>query len=96
MQSVTLPLSESCLKGAVNQGDDTSHVSNLHLTYNTGLRTARHLNSLCQSSMPANLLVVGLLRFLFLDINQPSLPTLFILFLCLFLTLWPFQLYFIP
>ena len=31
-----------------------------------------------------------------LDINQPSLPTLFILFLCLFLSLWPFQLYFIP
>ena len=27
-----------------------------------------------------------------LDINQPSLPTLFILFLCLFLSLWPFQL----
>ena len=32
------------------------------------------------------------------DINQLSLPTLFffILFLYLFLTLWPFQLYFIP
>ena len=30
------------------------------------------------------------------DINQPSLPTLFILFLRLFLSLWPFQLYFIP
>ena len=30
------------------------------------------------------------------DINQPSFPTLFILFLCLFLSLWPFQLYFIP
>ena len=30
------------------------------------------------------------------DINQPSLPTLFILFLCLFLFLWSFQLYFIP
>ena len=35
-----------------------------------------------------------------LNINQPSLPTLLkkngILFLCLFLSLWPFQLYFIP
>ena len=31
-----------------------------------------------------------------LHINQPSLPTLFLLFLCLFLSLWPFQLYFIP
>ena len=31
------------------------------------------------------------------DINQPSLPTPFlILFLCLFPSLWPFQLYFIP
>ena len=34
------------------------------------------------------------------DINQPSLLTLFFfflnLFLCLFLSLWPFQLYFIP
>ena len=30
------------------------------------------------------------------EINQPSLPTLFTLFLCLFLSLWPFQLYFIP
>ena len=27
------------------------------------------------------------------DINQPSLPALLILFLCLFLSLWPFQLY---
>ena len=31
-----------------------------------------------------------------LDISQPSLPTPFILFLYLFLSLWPFQLYFIP
>ena len=30
------------------------------------------------------------------DISQPSLPTLFILFLCLFLSLWQFHLYFIP
>ena len=30
------------------------------------------------------------------DINHPSLPTLFVLFLCLFLSLCPFQLYFIP
>ena len=31
-----------------------------------------------------------------LDKNQPSLPTLLILVLCLLLSLWPFQLYFIP
>ena len=31
-----------------------------------------------------------------LHINQPSLPTLSILFLCLCLSLWPFQLHFIP
>ena len=31
-----------------------------------------------------------------LDIIQLGLPTLFLLFLCLFLSLWPFQLYFIP
>ena len=30
-----------------------------------------------------------------LDIGQPSLPTPFILFLCLFLSLWHFQQYFI-
>ena len=30
------------------------------------------------------------------DMDQPSLPTLFVLFLCLFLSLWPFQLHFIP
>ena len=30
------------------------------------------------------------------DINQRSLPTPFIQFLCLFLFVWPFQLYFIP
>ena len=30
-----------------------------------------------------------------LDINQLTLPTCFILFLCLFLSLWPFQLYFL-
>ena len=30
------------------------------------------------------------------DMNQPSLPTALLLFLCLFLSLWPFQLYFIP
>ena len=29
------------------------------------------------------------------DINQPSLPTAFDLFLCLFLSLCPFQLYFV-
>ena len=30
------------------------------------------------------------------NINQPSLPTPFTLFLCLFLSFWPFQLYFTP
>ena len=36
----------------------------------------------------AHLHVVGMLRFMS-DINQPSLPILFVLFLCLFLALWP-------
>ena len=31
-----------------------------------------------------------------LDVKQPSLPTLFTLFLCLFLSLWSYQIYFIP
>ena len=39
--------------------------------------------------------VVGMLRFMS-DINQPSLPAPFTLLLGLFLSLWPFQLYFIP
>ena len=39
--------------------------------------------------------VVGVLRFVF-DITNRACPLLFIVFLCLFLSLWPFQLYFIP
>ena len=31
-----------------------------------------------------------------LEINQPSLPTSFTWFMCLFLSLWLFHLYFIP
>ena len=30
------------------------------------------------------------------DINQSSMPAIFTLFSCLFLSLWPFQVYFIP
>ena len=38
----------------------------------------------------------GDVRVYVLDINQPSLRTPFTLSLCLFLSLWPFQLYFTP
>ena len=38
----------------------------------------------------------GIVAGYIFDINQPSLPTPFNLFLCLFLSLWPFRLYFIP
>ena len=51
----------------------------------------------CRScwSPRAHFRAVMMLRFMS-DINQPSLPTpFFILFLCLFLSLLPFQLYFI-
>ena len=47
-------------------------------------------------STRAHLHVVGDATVYVLDISQPSLPTPFILFLCLFLFLWLFQLYFIP
>ena len=41
----------------------------------------RHSTSvLCSGSLLAHLHVVGVLRFIFSDINQPSLPTLFIIF----------------
>ena len=57
-----------------------------------------HENLFLSASPGAHLHVVGMLRCMCFDINQPSLPTsfFFILFLCLFLSLWPFQLYFIP
>ena len=57
-------------------------------------------SALCLSSwsQQAHLYVMGMLRFMLslFDINQLSLPTPFILFLSLILSLWPFQLYFIP
>ena len=43
----------------------------------------------------AHLHVVGMLRFMS-DITNRAYRLLFILFLCLFLSLWPFRLYFIP
>ena len=39
---------------------------------------------------------IGPRRLIFSWSGWPSLPTLFILFLCLFLSLWSFHLYFIP
>ena len=51
--------------------------------------TTRHLTSFWKLENS------GDVTFYVLDINQPSLPTLFILFLCMFSYLWPFQLYFI-
>ena len=58
--------------------------------------------SVAKSVLPANCVSAGLpsrsgdVAVYVLDVNQPILPTLFILFLCLFLSLCPFQLYFIP
>ena len=43
-----------------------------------------------------HLQVVGMLRFMFLTQTNRACLLLFILFLCLFLSLWAFQLYFIP
>ena len=48
------------------------------------------------STPRAHLHVVGILRFKFLTKTNRACPFLFILFLCLFLSLWPFQLYFNP
>ena len=44
----------------------------------------------------AHLHVVGMLRFMSLTKTNRTCPLLFILFLSLFLSLWPFQLYFTP
>ena len=60
---------------------------------------------LCQSSIAvfspsvqsprAHLQVVGMLQFMFLTYTNRACPLLFLLFLCLFLSLCPFQLHFI-
>ena len=56
--------------------------------------------SLCLSTCPAPSSVSpsrgGDVTVYVSDINQPSLPTLFILLLSLFLSSWPFRLYFVP
>ena len=46
----------------------------------------------------SNFCLIGPFNYMSLCVSflQPSLPSLFILLLCLFLSLWPFQLYFIP
>ena len=44
----------------------------------------------------AHLLMVGMLRFMSQTYINWACPLFFILFLCLFLSLWSFQLYFIP
>ena len=49
-----------------------------------------------KSSQRAHLLVVEMLRFMSLTKSSLACPLLFILFLCLLLSLWPFQLYFSP
>ena len=51
---------------------------------------------LLRPSPRTHLHVVGMLRLMFLTWTSRACPLLFILFLCLFLSLWPFQLYFIP
>ena len=48
------------------------------------------------STTRAQLLVVVMLRFMSLSYTSRACSLLFILFLCLFLYLWPFQLCFIP
>ena len=65
-----------------------------------GLRepTFRHPRTLGQPRIPSphpNLHVVGVLRFMSKTQTNRACPPLFILFLYLFLSLWPFQLYFI-
>ena len=51
----------------------------------------------CVGPFPrAHLHVVGMLRFMPLTWTNLACPLLFILFLCLFLSLWPFHQYFIP
>ena len=52
--------------------------------------------SLVSLSPGAHLHVVGILQFMFLTYTNRACPLLFNLFLCLFLSLWPFHLYFIP
>ena len=46
-------------------------------------------------SLLAHIHVVGMFQFMFLTQTNWACPLLFSLFLCLFLSLWPFQLYFI-
>ena len=47
-------------------------------------------------SQRAHFHVLGMLPFTFLTLTNQACTLLFIQFLCLFLSLWPFQLYFIP
>ena len=49
-----------------------------------------------KGSPRAHLDVVGMLRFMFLTYTNRACPPLFILIFCLFLSLWPFPLYFTP
>ena len=59
----------------------------------------QHACTFCPLSFPAGSPSRGEdVTVYFSDINQPSLPTLFflILFLCPFMSLWSFKLYFIP
>ena len=51
---------------------------------------------LCCVSLRAHFHVVGMLWFMFLTPTNQACPLLFVLLLCLFLSLWPLQLYFIP
>ena len=75
----------------VNSLPDASHQYSFSLT---PLPSHCTLHSLVPAGSP---LPSGHVAVCVFDINPQSLPTpFFILFLCLFLSLWPFQLYFIP
>ena len=100
------PLSSETLRPALLTPVTLSHLkhsdSHFKLSGNVQLDTAilQHpygLPSLLLTaqSPQAHLHVVGMLRFMFFYINQPSLPTPFYSVLCLFISLWPIQLYFI-
>ena len=67
---------------------DFKLVSYLNMSFGIGMSS--------RLSPRVHLHVVGMSRFMSVTNTNRACPLLFILFLCLFLSLWPFQLYFIP
>ena len=62
--------------------------------FSPGTTKCKHTFLACDP--PAHLHLVGTLRFMSSTFINRACPLLFIPFLCLFLSLWPFLLYFIP